>query len=103
MARITTTEQQRYALFTLLNPMTHATRAERKKVDTLWDALKLDDVANKAVGTPIDTKETREDEITSDQRDLIIEILSRPGITTGIGRVLNPVEKELIRSRDGGE
>jgi len=104
MAKVSISDRQRYALYLILNPMQHANRSERKRIDKLWDDIALDEIAlrcDKPV-SHLDFNNTEtEREISSEQRDLIIDIVARPGINTAIGRLLNPVETSLLKAREG--
>lgn len=104
MAKGMVSDRQKFALYLVLNPMQHNTRAERKRVDKFWDDIGLEEIAKRAeksVNALDFSPDAHEVEMTSDNRDLIIEICSRPGINTAIGRILNPLEQELIKGRDG--
>lgn len=110
MAKVTATERERWVLYQVLNPMGHANRAERRKVDRIWDALRLDEIGDKtqlyAPGAQIDPRifsaeEPATFELTSDQRDYVIDLLDKPGLTTSGGRMLRRFEAEIIKGRDG--
>jgi len=110
MAKISATERERYVLFQLLNPMGHQNRAERKRVDRIFDALALAEIDDKtrvyAPGTQVspqifDAVEEKDFELTSDQRDYVIDLLDKPGLTTAGGRMLARFEREIIKGRDG--
>lgn len=106
--KYTVSERTRFGLFLLLNPMQHPNRAERKRTDRLWDELALDDVAAKVDGAAgqighlgFSETATIEAELTSDQRDLLLSIFDKPGVTTAVGRLVEPLESELLKRRDG--
>lgn len=108
MATINATARERFALYLVLNPMQHQNRAERKRADRTFDALKLgaiSDIVDKSGGNMnhlgFDAVETLPYELTSDQRDFVIDVLDRPGVNTAIGRMLARLEHELIKGRDG--
>lgn len=110
MAKITATERERYVLFQLINPMGHPNRAERRRVDRIFDAMALAEIDDKtrvyAPGTQVspqifDDVEAKTFELTSDQRDYVIELLDKPGLTTAGGRMLARFEREIIAGRDG--
>jgi hypothetical protein len=110
VAKISATERERYVLFQLINPMNHAGKAERRKWERIFDALRLDDIADKvgayAPGIQVDPRifdavEQLEIELTSDQRDAVIGLLEGPGLTTSGGRMMRRFETEIIKGRDG--
>lgn len=110
MAKGTTTERERYILFQLLAAQQPANRMERKRNDRIWDSLGLDAVASKLAGFPKDRPPSvevfddallSEYEITSEQRDFLIELLDKPGLTQQGARWLRRFDDELVKSRDG--
>lgn len=110
MAKGTTTERERYILFQLLAAQQPANRMERKRNDRIWDALGLDGVAIKRAGFPpdrppavetFDSEHVAEYEITSEQRDFLIDLLDKPGLTQSGARWLRRFDDELVKGRDG--
>lgn len=110
MAKGTTTERERYIVFQLLAAQQPANRMERKRNDRIWDALGLDAVATKRASYPADRPPSAETfdsevltdyEITSEQRDFLIDLLDKPGLTQQGARWLRRFDDELVRSRDG--
>jgi hypothetical protein len=110
MAKISATERERWVLYQLINPMNHQGKAERRKWERIFDALRLEDIADKlstyAPGIQADQRifdglELLELEVTSDQRDAVIALLEGPGLTTAGGRMLGRFEREIIKGRDG--
>lgn len=112
MAKIKTTERERWALFMVMAPLNPQNRQERKRNDRLWDALGLDPVAEKVArypsGSSLDPKlfndeiaEAAEVELTSDQRDVLIDLLDKPALTQNGWRLLRRLDAELVRGRDG--
>ena len=110
MATITATERERWVLYQLINPMNHQGKAERKKWDRIFDALKLEEIsdtlATYAPGTQADQRifdavDLRDFELTSDQRDAVIGLLEGPGLTTAGGRLVKRFEHEIVKGRDG--
>jgi hypothetical protein len=110
MAKISATERERWVLFQLIDPMNHQGKAERKKWDRIFEALRLGEIAEKlevyAPGVQVDARifdnvDEADLELTSDQRDAVIELLERPGLTTRGGRLLRRFEQAIIKGRDG--
>ena len=110
MAKISATERERWVLYQLIDPMNHAGKADRRKWERIFDALRLEEIADKlAVYAPgaqpdariFDNVTLLELETTSDQRDAVIGLLEGPGLTTKGGRMLNRFEREIIKGRDG--
>lgn len=74
-------------------------------MDRIWTALHLDDAGDRAAEALNNANfpwslEQKEYEITSDQRDQLIEWLNHP-MTNFISRILGPVYDALEKSRDG--
>jgi hypothetical protein len=112
VAKISATERERWVLYQLINPMPHQGKAERRKWDRIFEALRLDDIADKlsvyAPGTNVDPRsfdavELLELEVTSEQRDAVIGLLEGPGLTTSGGRMVARFEREIVKGRDGDE
>lgn len=110
MARANATERDRWVLYQMMNGNSPGSRAERLKMDRLWAALKLDEVAAKVEQYPpqsvLDPKLFDHDarveyEVTSDQRDVLIEFLGKPGLTMSGHRIVRELETDLIKARDG--
>lgn len=110
MAKVSATERERWVLFQLINPMPHQMKSERRKWDRIFEALRLDEIADKvaiyAPGTNVDPRafdavDTVDLELTSDQRDAVIALLEGPGLTTAGGRMLARFEVAIVKSRDG--
>ena len=108
MAKITATERERWVLFQLINPMNHSGKAERRKWERIFDALRLEEIADKigayAPGAQVDARifdvvELLELEVTSDQRDAVIGLLEGPGLTTAGGRMLGRFERDSVDVR----
>lgn len=108
MVTVSATNRERFALYLVLNPMQHTNRQERKRADRIFDALELggisdtvDTLGGNVSHLSFDPSTPKEYELTSEQRDLLISLLDRPGVNTGTGRLLGRLEAELIKSRDG--
>lgn len=106
--KYTVSERARFGLYLLLNPMQHPNRVERMRADRLFEVLGLDVISSKvdAAGGHIShlgfsDQAMIEVELTSDQRDMMIDFLDRPAVTTSIGRLVSELERELIKRRDG--
>jgi hypothetical protein len=111
MAKINLTDRERYAIFVIINPMSHADRSARRAFDKLWDRLNLDEIASKAehlnphVAPPhlsFGNADAIEYDCTSDQRDMLIDkVCGITGLSTMFGRMLNRAEAEMVRAREG--
>jgi hypothetical protein len=106
MAKGTTTERERFILFQLISAQQPANRMERKRNDRIWDALNLDSVASKNTQPPprvetLDGEVTSDYDITSEQRDFLIDLLDKPGLTQQGARWLRRFDEELVKGRDG--
>lgn len=105
MAKIDLTDRERFALFVQLNSMQVKDRAEGRRLDKVWVALNLDAVAETArrganSDGSFDHEARATYELTSDQRDSLIEYLDKP-MTGGMARLIVRIGDELLRSRDG--
>lgn len=112
MAKISATERERWVLYQLINPMSHNGKAERRKWERIFDALKLEEIADRlATYAPgvqaseriFDNLELTDLEVTSDQRDAVIGLLDGPGLTTAGGRLIARFEREIVKGRDGDQ
>jgi hypothetical protein len=103
MAKIDLSLRERHAIKWHLNTIQFPTHAERKKLDSVWEALKLDNFSTKQNQDPdtIDVAPVSY-ELSSTQRDYLIEWLNAPMLGI-MGRLISAAEARLIKSRDGGE
>lgn len=107
MAKLQLSDRERWAMFVHLNGLPVQGRSEHRKVDRLWTTLSLDAIAMaceaKREGvraTDWDHEVRTEFELTSDQRDYLIDALEKP-MGSGLSRILFPIEELLVKSRDG--
>lgn len=112
MAKISATERERWVLYQLIDPMSHAGKTERLRWGRIYAALRLEEIAEKvevyAPGVQVDGRifdnvDELELEVTSDQRDMLIALLEKPGLTTRGGRLLHRFEVAIIKGRDGDQ
>jgi hypothetical protein len=96
MATITANERERFALFTLLNPLQCQNRAESRRLDSVWTALRLDELAEKCSalrkGAPFgddafDATTTAIFEVSAADREALRGYLDKP-MTGGMVRLL---------------
>ena len=108
MASTSLTERERFVLFWVLNdsPVSGG-RAEVRKLDRLWSALKLDEVAalslkrTQATAEMLDHDTRRDFELTSEQRDHLIAYCDTPALQGWAARLLYRLAGELMKARDG--
>lgn len=108
---VSATERERWVLYQLLNPMGQQNRADGRRLERLWDALGLDEIEDKvrvyAPGTQLDARIFDDVErknfptVTSEQRDFMIELLDKPGLTLSGRRMIRKFESAMIIGRDG--
>ena len=99
----TLSERERWGLKWHLNALPQNDRVSRRRLDRVWDALKLDDPLP-PVNAPIDSVDAAETfpvELTSDERDALIDWLDKP-MNGALARVLSALDRRLVKSRDGG-
>jgi hypothetical protein len=103
MPKIDLSQRERHAIKWHLNTIQYPTHADRKKLDSVWEALKLDNLPTKQNQDPdlLDVTPISYD-LTSTQRDYLIEWLNHPMLGI-MGRLISGAEGRLIKSRDGGE
>jgi hypothetical protein len=109
MAKITLNERARVGLTYRLAGVNQPDIPTRRKVDRVWDALKLDELSADALakGNLAGAVWAGSDvtyEITSEMRDYLIEWLTpteRHPMNGFQGRILGPIYDELKEARDG--
>jgi len=102
MAKIDLSQRDRHAIKWHLNGITTKDRVEDRALDRIWKALKLDDIvtpANADTNT-LDVTPVMYDEMTSADRDLLIEWMGRPKLGV-MSRLLRGIDDRLLKARDG--
>ena len=105
MTKVTLSGRDRFSLYAHLNLLPVTGRQEQRATDRLWASLKLDDIGN-ICGSQKETRSTdfstekHEYELTSDQRDYLIDAFEKP-MTAALSRLLFPIAETLRKSRDG--
>jgi hypothetical protein len=100
MAKIDLSLRDRHGIKWHLN-IQQFDRAEGRRLDKVFDALKLDNVTTTQQADPATLDVALvEYELTSDERDFLIDNLQKPAMGY-IKRLLSPIERALIKSRDG--
>ncbi|HEV3059693.1 MAG TPA: hypothetical protein VGY48_15690 [Vicinamibacterales bacterium] len=102
MAKIDLSQRDRHALKWHLNGIRTKDRVEDKALDRVWKALKLDDIVTKSDADPatLDITPVTYDELTSADRDQLIEWMNAPKLGI-MSRLLRAIDERLITSRDG--
>jgi hypothetical protein len=106
MATIQLSDRDRFAIYVHLNVQALTNHAEQRRMSRLWTVLDLDPIAaiceprKDPVRTTEFSEEKKDYDITSDQRDYLIELLGRI-MGAGLSRLLLPISMALMKSRDG--
>jgi hypothetical protein len=103
MSRLDLSYRERHGLKWHLNGITTKGREEDRKLDHLWEALKLDAVTTKSNIDPETLDVTPVTyELSKAERDDLIEWLNTPKLGA-MSRILSAIDKRLLKARDGGE
>lgn len=103
MSKIDLSYRDRHALKWHLNGITSKGREDDRKLDRLWDALKLDVVTTKP-NVDSDTLDVTPAtyELTKAERDDLIDWLNTPKMGA-MSRLVHDIDRRLLKARDGGE
>jgi|HubBroStandDraft_5_1064220.scaffolds.fasta_scaffold135908_2 hypothetical protein len=105
MTKVTLSARDRFSLYAHLNVLPVTGRQEQRQADRLWTSLKLDEIGNicnsqKETRSSDFSNDKQDYEVTSDQRDYLIDAFEKP-MTMSLSRLLFPIAEALRKSRDG--